>query len=334
MTVYSSPPPERLTDEQWKSRASFAREKDAADKLPAAAKDKLLALRNELDEARAVIAVPKEKLAEARRKRDAVELRLSKLVRDMGERHPLVIAEREVFERLNGEVRAASDEYGRRVDAIGPLGNMLKRTAGYVSSVPTPVGMAPAVVPKLAKGVSVVAAIEQARERVQAHKDAIQAAIDAPFTSADVKRKMRAEVTALAESGRPSVAGAIDFGEPIKFANAGQTFIGHTVAGEAVTSNEAAFDAQATLCWLFRDQIIAALDSEIDDVADDANALTTDERRKRIADAKKALLAAEREEEELVCMARESGLTVARRHDCDPRAILGLADSAPAPRDD
>ncbi|TLG75158.1 hypothetical protein [Methylocystis sp. B8] len=319
-----------LSPEEWKAQASFALDKDAADKLPAGARAKFLALRNELAEARAVLTVPREKLAEAREKRDKVRLRLESLRRNgMHEGHPAFDAEKEVFDRLSAEVKLASDEYSRRSAAIGPIGEQIRRLEAYTASLPLSVGMAPAVAVKLPKGASIVAAIVQAREKIQEHRDAIQAAIDAPCTSADVKKRMRAQIEELAESGRPSVQGAVDFGERIKFPTTPAEVFVESKRGHADVS-----DAIGLVAWLFKDQLIAALDGALADVADDASALTADERRRRVADAKKQLLEAERIEEALIEQARQSGLTIGRRHDADPRAILQLSDSAPEVRDD
>jgi hypothetical protein len=55
-------------------------------------------------------------------------------------------------------------------------------------------------------------------------------------------------------------------------------------------------DVLALLCWLHRDTLIARLESEIDIEADDANALTDEQRAIREAELLRDMLATERAE--------------------------------------
>jgi hypothetical protein len=70
-------------------------------------------------------------------------------------------------------------------------------------------------------------------------------------------------------------------------------------------------------------------EQEIDLLADDSAALSPEERRKKMSEIESSLLELERAEESVVLA---EGCP--RRPDADPRAILGLSDSAPAPRRD
>jgi len=56
-------------------------------------------------------------------------------------------------------------------------------------------------------------------------------------------------------------------------------------------------DGFGLVAWLFKDQLIAALNREIDEDADDAHALSDAARAKRLAEIDAAILAAERREE-------------------------------------
>jgi hypothetical protein len=85
------------------------------------------------------------------------------------------------------------------------------------------------------------------------------------------------------------------------------------------------------LAWLERDRLIAALDHDIDAIADDGAALSDDDRAARLADLAGRALDLERREEELICLAANDGIVIHRRPAADPRAVLGLAGDLPAP---
>ncbi|MCK1640337.1 hypothetical protein IVA95_22690 [Bradyrhizobium sp. 157] len=96
-------------------------------------------------------------------------------------------------------------------------------------------------------------------------------------------------------------------------------------------------DTLGLFAWLYRDALIAALDREIDAIADDENALTAEQRRDAETDLLGDLLQAERDECSLIEIAQSQGLPANFRVDCDPRAILGFewvtAPSPAAPED-
>ena len=71
---------------------------------------------------------------------------------------------------------------------------------------------------------------------------------------------------------------------------------------------------------------------QIDAVSDDSNALTAEQRAEQLREIDLDKLAAERDEEHWVSNAIDGGMTVLRRPDADPRTVLGLDDSMPAPR--
>jgi hypothetical protein len=68
-------------------------------------------------------------------------------------------------------------------------------------------------------------------------------------------------------------------------------------------------------------------EQEVDDLADDSQALDDAERGFREADLTARMLQTERVEEAFIEQAEAAGQTIARRPDADPRAVLGLADS-------
>lgn len=158
-----------------------------------------------------------------------------------------------------------------------------------------------------------------------------------PRRSADIKAAARKLVEATAKA--PLVAQSIDHGDPIEWpiANiAAEVVGGIELDGRKVpisNSGAAAFggtnDALGILLWAFKDPIVAALDREIDLYADDANALSDEDRAKGEADLSSKILSVEREEEALIRMAEDREMVIPRRRDADPRAVLGLASTLP-----
>jgi hypothetical protein len=87
-------------------------------------------------------------------------------------------------------------------------------------------------------------------------------------------------------------------------------------------------DTLALIGWTFRDQLIAAVEQEIDKRADDKAALTDEQRAGRLAELSGAILQSERVE---VALIEQAGGDVTYRRDTDPRALFGLAGNLPAP---
>jgi hypothetical protein len=76
---------------------------------------------------------------------------------------------------------------------------------------------------------------------------------------------------------------------------------------------------------LFKDQLIAALDAEINTEADDKAAMSHEVRQQREAETMADLIDIERQEAALVWRAQQQALPVEHRGDCSPQAILGVA---------
>lgn len=91
-------------------------------------------------------------------------------------------------------------------------------------------------------------------------------------------------------------------------------------------------DALALLAWLFPDHLAKAMEKAVDEETDDDGALTDEQRAARLAKIAEQILAAERDEEGLIEAAESEGISIPRRSDCDPRALLSLSGDLPAPR--
>ena len=79
--------------------------------------------------------------------------------------------------------------------------------------------------------------------------------------------------------------------------------------------------------WLFKPQLIEALEKEIDAIADDTAALSESDRAKRLVEVERDRLAVERDEEFFIRCAHDAGVIVHRRRDANPLAVLNLEGS-------
>ena len=99
---------------------------------------------------------------------------------------------------------------------------------------------------------------------------------------------------------------------------------GHQSYSPAATAYSELIDPAGLLAWLFKDQMIAALDRMIASEADDKAALSPEDRQRKEAVIMTDLLAIERDEAALTWQAQAQNLPCEHRSDADPRAILGV----------
>ncbi|QCL72138.1 MULTISPECIES: hypothetical protein [Agrobacterium] len=90
------------------------------------------------------------------------------------------------------------------------------------------------------------------------------------------------------------------------------------------------FDVLADALVAYQGDVLAsAMKQEISEIYQSEKGLTDAERAKRLADLDQSLLNAELSEEALIREAETSGITVNRRADADPRAVLAHQDALP-----
>jgi hypothetical protein len=167
--------------------------------------------------------------------------------------------------------------------------------------------------------------VDSIRRKIAKLKADIHRAQSAPKPSGDVKRIAIAEIKALAERGRPDVFGAIEGGQKIKWptVHADVTMFDPRNPVTVIVPDMLAIHA-----WQHEGDIIRRVETEIDNCADDAHAISDDDRASRIAELKYEVLGLERQEERLIELA---GGVITRRSDADVRAVLGLSDAMPEP---
>jgi hypothetical protein len=180
--------------------------------------------------------------------------------------------------------------------------------------------------PKVNKGEDVLVAIERHRRRGRELKADLNRVQSAPYPANYAKAQMRLQIETLAQRGACNVGRLVERDGPVEFPMQLLQVPGRNVpnaAGAAVGFLEAP-DVLALTCWLHRDTLLERLDREIDDEADDANAMSIDARQKAEAVIDGDLLNIERDEAALTWRALAQGQPVAWRADINPAALLGL----------
>jgi hypothetical protein len=179
-------------------------------------------------------------------------------------------------------------------------------------------------IPTLRKGETAVDAIETRRRRLGELRADINRQATAPFPKTYLKAKSRERLEMLAAKGAPDAYSTVEQDLPVIWATTTLELPDGTVTSVP--------DVMAVLAHLFGPQMIEAEARAIDAVADDENAMTPVDRAKALEQTRRDILSVEREETFFVREANETGASIQFRADTDPRTLLGLHDSLPAPR--
>lgn len=310
---------------------------DVVDALPEPAAERLHRLRQEREEAavlmRSVFEQWQELHTEVQRRRNRIsQLRAPRGVGrgltepgyDFDDDDPLVTVERAALTKQEaelGRLKRLEEQHAARRRVLSTL---VDAAETWIKAVPIGmmIAMHPPIEPQLKKGESIADAVERLRRRwreLQADLDRTRAS---PWPSGLARERMRAQIAALAEAGRPTAHHLVDHGEPVVFATRNVPVRILNSAPEAIGFGEVP-DVLSLLAWLHQDTLIAALDREIDTTADDANALDADQRRQAEAEILADRLSLEREEAELCWRQAADGVPIMHRPDLDPQALLG-----------
>lgn len=231
-------------------------------------------------------------------------------------------SEKQHIDELDARIARISVLLDEQSAISGHAGSLVRRVEEFLHAAHPDCSITDrsSALPAIKRGEAIVDAIESRRRRVReliAERASVESA---PIPAALAKKLAREQVDKLAERGRINVGPLLAAGDPFKFAaTIGLVKIPQIGAGSIDT-----IDVEATLAWLHRDVLVAAIDAEIDRQSDDAHALDGRQRAARLEQIARDQLAAEREECELIEVAREQGITVTHRSDIDVRALLGV----------
>jgi hypothetical protein len=168
------------------------------------------------------------------------------------------------------------------------------------------------------------AAVERLRLRLRELGADAHRVRSSPWPSSMAKAAAKELIDRLADQGAPDLDGAIEFGQPISFAQMTLRSIVRNIDGHAIAHAEAA-DSIGLMCWLFRDQMIAKINAGFDEIADDKVALGAQQREEMEAQINSDMLSIERSECSLVWHAAEGGEIIDFRPLTTPAAAIGVA---------
>ncbi|RWE03852.1 hypothetical protein [Mesorhizobium sp.] len=205
------------------------------------------------------------------------------------------------------------------------IGAAIQRADAYIASL-GPSALRDAPMPKLGKGET----IDAAAARVASLRAELADIISRPWPAADAKARAQREVEFLASEGRVNVSKSVlhrnQLGWPVAERTITLRGFGKGVADQYDTTN--ATSSLAVVCWLFKDDIIAKLNAEIDAASHDTEtqALTAEQRAAQVAKIKNSI---EAEQRIMATIIWQEEAFDRIPGDMDPRALLGLTGPEP-----
>ncbi|WP_133239337.1 hypothetical protein [Microvirga sp. KLBC 81] len=309
---------------------------DPVDDLRAEARDKLLNLRQQAKDAHAVLVSLTGELNELRNEKQQIDSHIKRLTMGAGAGgfqiapdHPTVTAEQAKAARIGDEMVRLNSLYDARSSRWQDLARLVSGLDAWVKGQGGRELVAHvAPVPKLQRGETPSDAVERCRRRLrELHADLARVEA-APIPSAQAKEAAQREVARLAAQGCPNVGALVEAGAKIEWpmsrADVAMWADGKPSPHVPLVRT---VDPLALAAWLNPSAMTAALEREIDELADDAAALTDEARAAKRAEVLADLLAVERDEEAFIIMAAASGIEIMRRPDASPLAVLGLSGS-------
>jgi hypothetical protein len=176
----------------------------------------------------------------------------------------------------------------------------------------------------LKKGESVADALSRYRNRLGELGADEHRVKSAPHLSKDAKAAARVMIERLAEAAAPDCNRAIEFGLPITFQTTVSTVLVDGTDKPATVST-VAVDFLGLLCWVMRDQVISRIEKELDEIADDKNAL--DEKTR--AEMEATIMADKLEIHRRICTLiwhaeMQRGEIIDFAGDTPPEAVIGV----------
>jgi hypothetical protein len=176
-----------------------------------------------------------------------------------------------------------------------------------------------------ADGNRVELAVERCRLRLRELAADRHRVNSSPWPSSVAKAAAKELIERLADAAAPNLDSAIEHGAPISFATTRLTSQVYNVNNSpgAIAYAEAP-DAIGLIAWMLRDQLLAKINAEFDQISDDKNALSAAQREEALAEINQSALAIERAECSLIWHADAAGETIDFRNDTTPQAVLGV----------
>ncbi len=332
--------PNTFAGQAWQATAEDRlppRARDRYKHILEMARDMNAVARSARDAANEAIRLREERARELRHVTEAIERMLGR-TGDVTER-PEHQRAQAAFDRADADATRARDVADRKAKRSAPiiaLAQQLERSLDRIPPDPTD----DETRPKLKKGEGHDAALDRIRREIGSRRADAQAVRTAPTPSTEAIALMHQQIDALAKRGAPDCFALVEQRGDIAFptlkakitrwtsSSDGSRTVLDPTAGHADSP-----DALAVLAWLARDDLKAALQAEINQIADDANALTPADRNARLAALEAEIAELEREAARIAWdWHEEHGADLALGDISNPAIVLGIAAAPPTAR--
>ncbi|KRR26479.1 hypothetical protein CQ14_03050 [Bradyrhizobium lablabi] len=295
--------------------------------VPEAARDRIQDLRDVAGDKRAALVSISRDRTEAWVAKASAEARMAEIKRHssgfLNEAEPPLSQLLEVIAHQGAIVRRCDKRTAEIQPGYEAASRLLASLENYISANAARLVLYEGAAPRLQDGETAIDALERAGRRSRALQADRTEVLSAPLPSALVKQIALAELKARAEAAAPDVFALIEQGGQIEFPTIRMATEQY---GAQQPVHVFGIDPIGTLAWLFPKEFQTAIGREIDAASDDAAALSPEQRKAKVAQIDADILASARDEARFATLAG-----VLPREDCDPRAVLGLADHCPAP---
>ncbi|WP_144421086.1 hypothetical protein [Ahrensia marina] len=260
--------------------------------LPANAELILESLFEAREAAHAVVMVAMDKLKVLAKERDALVPQIGQLEDDnynqfqLGSNVKKIAAIRQEIANLDDEIAELQKKVHSKEDQFQKIAALADRALNWLKKIDRDDFLQPCNV-DLPKG-SDISKLRQQIAELTADMHQVQSA---PYPASMAKQASRAKIERMAAAGAPDMLHCIDTGEPFKFSFLGAADELSLVGADLRTCQ---------MAWLHKDAMIAKIEAEINELADDENALDPAEREAKLTALAEERLKLERVECELI----------------------------------
>lgn len=298
------------------------RERELINKLPSKARRKFWALFNRFEGLAGAARARAEQRSDLRKEIEQSQefVRRNSPVSGMSEIAEIIARENEKISSIKRDIAEIGDVPD---DGRSALASLIRGAVGHLEDIPSrselrELSRKPA---QTQRGETFATAIERCRDKIASLRAEIEAIERAPLPSGIALEMVRHQVNSLADRGKPDVTQVARLGGQVEWPT---SLLG--------TRYEA--DAHALLAWLHRDTLLAKLEQEVLEAADDANAIAPADRKPKIKKIEAQILDIERDEVSFIDQAAAQGMVISPRGDTNFFAFFGLSEElkqAPPP---
>jgi hypothetical protein len=231
------------------------------------------------------------------------------------------------MEEAQAEVDAATAELrdinARIAEVNQRKTRLVSNLNAWLAALPPRVMLEPYTAPpSKSKAVGGVEGVEALRAQILKKRADMSRIAAAPVTYDMSVAAMRAQITRLAEAGKPNILGCAEDARPVQF-------VTQQISGDVLLAQGAGIttfvqpNLLALFCYLHGDALMAKLEDELADLADPAG-LSDEAKASQIAALEAEVLELERQEEAAIMLSEATGAPIARRADANPLAVLEL----------